>query len=108
LPNIETQFSINRIDQYLHFYSLFPATEIRCQEKSKGGLSYEVILAEPNASAQQPKLQKSLDKQVSVEDIEVKLKAAEDRRLVSDFSQFVWCIYSNFDVSIVLGGQENR
>lgn len=57
------------------------ATEIRCQEKSKGGLSYEVILAEPAPNAAVPKRPKSPSKNVSAEEIEQKLKAAEERRL---------------------------
>lgn len=60
------------------------ATEIRCQEKSKGGLCYEVILAEPNVTAALPKVTPvTPGKNVSAEEIEEKLKAAEDRRLVS-------------------------
>lgn len=64
------------------------ATEIRCQEKSKGGLRYEVILAEPNLTqvavpkaAQQP----AAPKLSSAEEIAEKLKAAEERRMVSNF-----------------------
>jgi Stathmin family len=64
-------------------FDFFSATEIRCQEKSKGGLSYEVILAEPAVTAQLPKLPVTPGKNMSAEDIEEKLKAAEDRRLVS-------------------------
>jgi len=56
-------------------------TEIRCQEKSKGGLSYEVILAEPAPNVTLPKRPSSLGKNVSAEEIEQKLKAAEERRL---------------------------
>lgn len=67
---------------YLFFY-LFLATEIRCQEKSKGGLCYEVILAEPSVAAAVPKLPVTPAKIVSAEEIEEKLKAAEERRLVS-------------------------
>lgn len=58
------------------------ATEIRCQEKSKGGVSYEVILAEPAVAATLPKLQSPpVEKKVSAEEIEEKLKAAEQRRI---------------------------
>lgn len=57
------------------------ATEIRCQEKSKGGLSYEVILAEPLAGTP-PRRASPPNNKVSVENIEEKLKAAEERRLV--------------------------
>lgn len=64
------------------------ATEIRCQEKSKGGLRYEVILAEPNlAQVQIPKAiqQNEADTKTSLtaQEIAEKLKAAEERRLVS-------------------------
>jgi hypothetical protein len=59
----------------------FAATEIRCHEKSKGGLSYEVILAEPLAVTP-PRRASSTNSKVSVENIEEKLKAAEERRLV--------------------------
>lgn len=69
------------------FYVLFiiTATEIRCQEKSKGGLCYEVILADPSVQAAVPKIPVTPAKIVSAEDIEEKLKAAEERRLVSFF-----------------------
>jgi hypothetical protein len=66
----------------------FITTEIRCQEKSKGGLKYEVILAEPNlAQIQPPKVTQTNQKPVaaagtlSIEEIQDKLKAAEERRL---------------------------
>lgn len=65
-----------------HSSIIFPATEIRCQEKSKGGLSYEVILAEPAPNATLPKRPTTPGKNVSVEEIEQKLKAAEERRVV--------------------------
>lgn len=61
------------------------ATEIRCQEKSKGGLRYEVILAEPNLTqVQVPKViqQAPIAKPLSAQEIAEKLKAAEERRLV--------------------------
>lgn len=78
----------------VHF-NQYVATEIRCQEKSKGGLRYEVILAEPNlAQVQIPKAVKeskqqtssSTPKPLSTQEIVEKLKAAEERRLVG----FVW------------------
>lgn len=59
------------------------ATEIRCQEKTRGGVCYEVILAQPEATATPPKRPASppsKDK-LSAQDIEDKLKAAEERRL---------------------------
>lgn len=61
---------------------VFTATEIRCQEKSKGGLRYEVIMAEPNLTQVQiPKVHQT-SKPLSAEEIAEKLKAAEERRLV--------------------------
>jgi hypothetical protein len=69
------------------------ATEIRCQEKSKGGLRYEVILAEPNvAQVQIPKAvqQNPTPKPLSAEEIAEKLKAAEDRRMVRKLMKFCW------------------
>ncbi|XP_058061195.1 uncharacterized protein LOC131211643 isoform X3 [Anopheles bellator] len=59
----------------------FITTEIRCQEKSKGGLCYEVILAEPAVNVTLPKLPPVPEKSVSAVEIEEKLKAAEERRL---------------------------
>ncbi|XP_055547695.1 GYF domain-containing protein gyf-1 isoform X1 [Wyeomyia smithii] len=59
----------------------FITTEIRCQEKSKGGLCYEVILAEPAINVIVPKLPPTPGKPVSAEEIDEKLKAAEERRL---------------------------
>ncbi|XP_033335101.1 stathmin isoform X1 [Megalopta genalis] len=57
----------------------FITTEIRCQEKSKGGLCYEVILAEPTVPKRAPSPpQTSPTQQVAIED---KLRAAEERRL---------------------------
>ncbi|KYM85713.1 Stathmin-4 [Atta colombica] len=57
----------------------FITTEIRCQEKSKGGLCYEVILAEPTVPKRAPSPpQQSPTQQTAIED---KLKAAEERRL---------------------------
>lgn len=67
---------------------LILATEIRCQEKCKGGIKYEVILAEPTiAQNQLPKITETNQKAaaLSVEEIHDKLKAAEERRLVSCF-----------------------
>ncbi|CAH0556825.1 unnamed protein product [Brassicogethes aeneus] len=60
----------------------FVTTEVRCQEKTRGGLRYEVILGESDAKATPPpKKQLSPKNSVSVQDIEDKLKAAEERRL---------------------------
>nr|CAI5818886.1 unnamed protein product [Callosobruchus analis] len=58
----------------------FVTTEVRCQEKTRGGLRYEVILGEPEAKVQPPKKQLSPKNSMSVQDIEEKLKAAEERR----------------------------
>ncbi|XP_026468690.1 tropomyosin-1 isoform X3 [Ctenocephalides felis] len=60
----------------------FITTEIRCQEKSRGGLCYEVILAEPSTNTT-PKRAGSppTPKNLSVEEIQEKLKKAEERRL---------------------------
>jgi hypothetical protein len=71
---------------YIFFCIKCLATEIRCQEKSKGGIKYEVILAEPNLTQiQLPKVTQSNQKPtspVSAQEIQDKLKAAEERRLV--------------------------
>jgi hypothetical protein len=68
---------------------LFPATEIRCEEKSKGGIKYDVILAEPAGTP--PPLKTAADTPVILrsESIEEKLKQAEERRLVSLIGIFV-------------------
>lgn len=79
LHNCKTNFQTS-------FLSPSTATEIRCQEKSKGGLRYEVILAEPNVTqVQLPKAvqQNAAPKPLSAQEIADKLKAAEERRLVS-------------------------
>ncbi|XP_076270523.1 stathmin isoform X14 [Rhynchophorus ferrugineus] len=56
------------------------ATEVRCQEKTRGGVRYEVILGEPEVKAAPPKKPLSPKSSMSVQDIEDKLKAAEERR----------------------------
>lgn len=58
------------------------ATEVRCQEKTRGGLCYEVILGEADVKATPPKRATSPRNNMSVQDIEGKLKAAEERRQV--------------------------
>ncbi|XP_050307120.1 uncharacterized protein LOC126743897 isoform X5 [Anthonomus grandis grandis] len=63
------------------------ATEVRCQEKTRGGVRYEVILGEPDAKAAPPKKPLSPKNSVSVQDIEEKLKAAEERRLQLESSK---------------------
>jgi hypothetical protein len=56
------------------------ANEIKCRNKSKCGVSYELILAEPVAVT--PPIQPSSPRnKVSMKNIEEKLKAAEERRL---------------------------
>lgn len=57
------------------------STEVRCQEKTRGGLRYEVILGEPDVKATPPsKKTVSPKNSMSIQDIEDKLKAAEERR----------------------------
>lgn len=48
-------------------------------------MSYEVILAEPAPNVAVPKKPVTPGKNVSAEEIEQKLKAAEERRVVSYF-----------------------
>jgi hypothetical protein len=68
--------NVHLIDVWTHV----SATEIRCEEKTKGGLSYEVILADPVAVTP-PKRPSSPSNKASV-NIDEKLKAAKERRLV--------------------------
>lgn len=69
---------------------MFLATEVRCQEKTRGGVRYEVILGEPEKKADPPKKPLSPKNSVSVQDIENKLKAAEERRQVSESENIVF------------------
>lgn len=55
------------------------ATEIRCQEKTRGGLRYEVILSDPTAPQKRPPSPQSPSPN-QVFSIEEKLRAAEERR----------------------------
>ncbi|XP_012277391.1 stress response protein NST1 isoform X1 [Orussus abietinus] len=55
------------------------STEIRCQEKTKGGLRYDVILAEPTAERRSSYPAQRSPTQQSIP-VENKLKAAEERR----------------------------
>lgn len=73
------------------------ATEIRCQEKSKGGLSYEVILGQP-VTIPPLKTNKNLSaaKKVSAAEIERKLCEAEKRRLVRIHLSFIQMKFTNF------------
>lgn len=72
------------------FHPIPIATEIRCQEKSKGGLSYEVILGQP-VTIPPLKSNKNLSaaKKVSAAEIERKLCEAEKRRLVRIHLSFI-------------------
>lgn len=69
------------------------ATEVRCQEKTRGGLCYEVILGEPEVKATPPKMASSPKNNVSVQDIEEKLRAAEERRQVCVKRLFIYMFY---------------
>ncbi len=70
------------------------ATEIRCQEKTKGGLRYEVILAEPTAPAKRaPSPTQNSPTQPAV-NIEDKLRAAEERRLSLEASKIAALLQS--------------
>ena len=62
------------------------ATEIRCTEEAKGGLKYDVILAEA-ATDPPPKRAPSPVRSMSGDDIFEKLKAAEERRLSLEHSK---------------------
>lgn len=64
----------------------FIATEIRCQEKTKGGLRYEVILAEPTVQRPVSPQQNSAPQPIKIEE---KLKAAEERRMSLEQSKLV-------------------
>lgn len=56
------------------------ATEVRCTEQSKGGLKYELVLADPCTESPVRKPSSSPPKSISAEDIQKKLKEAEERR----------------------------
>lgn len=92
----------NKLLLFLFFFRhIRLATEIRCQEKSKGGLSYEVILGQP-VTVPPLKQNKQLPsaKQVSVAEIERKLCEAEKRRLVRMHLFFMQMKYSNFTLNM--------
>lgn len=81
----------------------FSATEVRCQEKTRGGLCYEVILGMPEAKTNPPKRTSSPNRNVSAQDIEEKLKAAEERRQVGGSKkQNKFSLY-NFVLCIAIG-----
>ncbi|KAG5897252.1 hypothetical protein JTB14_013155 [Gonioctena quinquepunctata] len=65
----------------------FVATEVRCQEKTRGGLRYEVIIGEPEVKVSPPKKQVSPKSSLSVQDIKDKLKAAEERRQQLEYNK---------------------
>ena len=67
---------------YLSLHWSQTATEIRCEEKSKGGLRYEVILAEPVADRPPSPQHQQSNRPFSEEDIDKKLLAAKERREV--------------------------
>lgn len=75
----------------------FLATEIRCQEKTRGGVCYEVILAQPEVTVPPKRPASPQNKNMSAQDIADKLKAAEERRLVS-YTMHIICtrIYHHF------------
>ncbi|OXU28367.1 hypothetical protein TSAR_006418 [Trichomalopsis sarcophagae] len=80
---LKTHYSCN----YSNF-SIPSATEIRCQEKTKGGLRYEVILAEPTAPAKRaPSPTHQTSPTQPAVNIEDKLRAAEERRLSLEASK---------------------
>lgn len=92
-----------KIDFFLNYFLIFPATEIRCQEKSKGGLCYEVILAQPAVAVSPPKPSSApAIKSVSAEDIEKKLRDAEIRRLVSRLQFWFFFSVARLSVFIIL------
>jgi hypothetical protein len=64
------------------FFCFFIATEIRCKEQSKGGLKFDVIIADPAGTPPKRSTSPTKTTPVSVENIEEKLRAAEERRLV--------------------------
>lgn len=87
-----TSFYYNPHFHVFSFLFFFVATEIRCQEKSKGGLCYEVILGQPVTIPpfKQNKQQSTFDKKVSADEIARKLSEAEKRRLVSKIE--IYCM----------------
>ncbi|XP_068200339.1 uncharacterized protein stai isoform X2 [Palaemon carinicauda] len=56
------------------------STEIRCEEKSRGGMCYEVILAEPSTDKPAPVATSPRPKSMTAEEIAQKLVLAEERR----------------------------
>ncbi|XP_055947170.1 golgin subfamily A member 6-like protein 1 isoform X3 [Argiope bruennichi] len=58
----------------------FLATEVRCSEHSKGGIKYELVLSEPVVESPKHVALSPPKSNLSIEDIEKKLKAAEERR----------------------------
>lgn len=62
---------------------LLAAVEIRAQETAKGGVKYEAILAEPAVQTPPRRNTSPTRAPKSAKPLEEKLKAAEERRLVS-------------------------
>ncbi|KAF8795843.1 Stathmin like protein [Argiope bruennichi] len=56
------------------------STEVRCSEHSKGGIKYELVLSEPVVESPKHVALSPPKSNLSIEDIEKKLKAAEERR----------------------------
>lgn len=73
---------------------MFAATEIRCTEEAKGGLKYDVILAE--AATEPPQIRAPSPVNVSEDDIIEKLKAAEERRQVRSEMKIELDKFANF------------
>lgn len=59
---------------------VFMATEVLATEESKGGLKYELRLAKPSTTESPIKRPTTPPKSISAEDIQKKLKEAEERR----------------------------
>ncbi|XP_022253706.1 stathmin-like [Limulus polyphemus] len=75
-PSLSTQMITNMQPKKM----VYLATEVRASEQSKGGMKYELVLADPSDVAP-PRFASTPPKSnISVEDIENKLRAAEERR----------------------------
>lgn len=69
-------------------YHATTATEIRCEEKSRGGMCYEVILAQPCGDKPEPQAPVSpRPKSCTHEEIQQKLQQAEERRKTVEASR---------------------
>ncbi|GBN24996.1 hypothetical protein AVEN_64574-1 [Araneus ventricosus] len=67
---------------FLQFQTMMDneSTEVRCSEHSKGGIKYELVLSEPVVESPKHVALSPPKSNLSIEDIEKKLKAAEERR----------------------------